>query len=152
MATFSISDAFLTSVYSIIRGQSHGLVYADGGGGTAKIRFMSGTPETDFSNLTSATALSGQVLWDASVVINDWDTFSDRLELNHQAHHSATATGTVQWFWYLVYDGYNNIDFQFIGTVGTSGTDLILPSTTITSGKKYKVTGLTLTINQDYTF
>ena len=72
MATFSISNGAMSDVYNHLKSANYGFTEYATGGGTASIKFMSGTPETDFSNLTAPNSLSGQVLWDKSVVANDW--------------------------------------------------------------------------------
>ena len=131
---------------------------------TGRICLMSGTIPTDFTDLTTRGSLSDQVLWaydnTGSFSNNSWET-----EQTGSAHTSsifdmknyaaATATGTAEWFWYSVGTSISSssaIYFQFIGTVGTSGTDLVLPTTSITSGKNYRIRGLRLQIAQDYTY
>jgi len=55
---------------------------------------------------------------------------------------SADATGTAGWFRAYDSDGTAIID----GTAGTSGTDLILDSASITSGQTVKINSWTITV------
>lgn len=57
---------------------------------------------------------------------------------------AASASGTASWFWYWTgtSTGYSaNVDKSVIGSIGGpgSGADLIISSTTITTGLQYKV-------------
>lgn len=58
---------------------------------------------------------------------------------------SANATGTATWFRALKSDGTTVL---FDGNVGTSGCDLNLNSTAISSGAAVSVTGLTFTASK----
>ena len=58
---------------------------------------------------------------------------------------SADNTGTATWFRVLKSDGTTAV---FDGTVGTSGCDLNLASTSIVSGEDISVTSLTITITE----
>lgn len=53
---------------------------------------------------------------------------------------SANASGTATWFRCLASDGTTVV---MDGNVGTSGTNLVLNSTTITAGATVKITGFT---------
>jgi len=80
---------------------------------------------------------------------------ADNIEL-YTEYNPATESGTVSWFSvFQIHDagGQSNpsaaagIYQPFLwGTVGTSGTDLIIPSTSILQGKNYRITGLRLDI------
>jgi hypothetical protein len=57
------------------------------------------------------------------------------------ADASANATGTAAWFRLLTSGAVAKID----GTVGTSGTDLIIDNTSIVAGQNVSATSLTIT-------
>jgi len=57
---------------------------------------------------------------------------------------SANATGTATWFRALKSDGSTVV---FDGSVGTSGCDISLGSTSITSGSSVGVTSMTFTVS-----
>lgn len=166
MATVSFGSGVLHNAYMQLTQSSgdHSLLHHTGGtnGDEAHIKMMSGTMPSDFTTLTGPNDLSGQVLWYTQGIGNKWDLTTDgnsmntQMTLNQTDYNVATASGTAEWFWYHVNDSttYNtgNIKFQFIGSVGTSGTDLILPSTSIVSGKYYRVRGITLTLQSEYTY
>lgn len=58
---------------------------------------------------------------------------------------SADNTGTASWFRVLKSDGSSKV---FDGTVGTSGCDLNLASTSIVSGEDVSVTSFTITLTE----
>lgn len=58
------------------------------------------------------------------------------------ADSSANATGTAAWFRSLKSDGTSPV---YDGSVGTSASDLIIPSTSITAGQVVSVNSGTLT-------
>ncbi len=55
---------------------------------------------------------------------------------------SADNTGTAGWFGIFASDGTTR---HIQGTVGTSGTDMIVDSTSFTAGQSFSVTSFTLT-------
>lgn len=63
------------------------------------------------------------------------------LTANAISNANAVASGTASWFRLCKSDGTPVID----GTVGTSGTDLIVDNTSINSGQQVSVTSLTVT-------
>lgn len=63
------------------------------------------------------------------------------LTANAIAGANAVASGTGAWFRLCKSDGTAVVD----GTVGTSGTDLIIDNTSINSGQSVSVTSLTVT-------
>ena len=79
-------------------------------------------------NATAAPAASGGVLTMNSITQDP----------------SANNTGTATWFRALKSDGSTVV---FDGSVGTSGCDLNLGSTSITSGASVAVTSMTYTVN-----
>ena len=109
-------------------------------GGSAKLRIYSGTQPTDANtaigaqvllstlicNATFAPAASGGVLT-LNAISNDTD---------------AAATGTATWFRLLKSDGTTVV---LDGTVGTSGADLNLNTTSIVQHATVSVTSATIT-------
>ena len=63
------------------------------------------------------------------------------LTANAISNANALASGTAAWFRLCKSDGTAVVD----GTVGTSGTDLIIDNTSINSGQTVSVTSLTVT-------
>ena len=63
------------------------------------------------------------------------------LTANAIASVNALASGTASWFRITTSGGTAKVD----GTVGTSGTDLIVDNTSIGSGQQVSVTSLTIT-------
>jgi len=131
------------------------------------LKLMSGTIPTDFSTLTSPADLIGQTLWKKQLTYGDIDknytthgdqTLSSSFEINMNNYQSARLSGTVEWFWLYQTtlasgdDGSGSIHWQMLGSVGTSGTDLILPTTSIVNSKSYRIRGLGFQLNQDYTY
>lgn len=109
----------------------------DGGTGAALLRIYDGsrpatggTATTLLAELTltdpSAAAASGGVLTLSSIAQDA----------------SANATGTATWFRIVQSDGTTHV---MDGSVGTSGSDLNLNSTSITSGGTVSVTSFTIT-------
>lgn len=63
------------------------------------------------------------------------------LTANAISNATAVATGTAAWFRLCKSDGTAVVD----GTVGTSGTDLIIDNTSVASGQTVSCTSLTIT-------
>lgn len=109
-------------------------------GGSALLRIYSGTQAA-----TPATAIGAQVLL-AELTCNA--TFAPGasggvLTLNSvTSDASANATGTATWFRLVQSDGTTVV---MDGTVGTSGCDLNINSTAISSGAEVAVTSATIT-------
>ena len=173
MATVTLSNGLLSSFYYRLTDFSDSSNeapynlhhYSSTTNFSSRLKLMSGTIPADFSTLTAANSLSDQVLWSHTLLdFEEWVTetanfggssLRNKALLNMNNYVQATQTGTAEWFWYSVPTGTSSdasIYFQFIGSVGTSGTDLILPTTSITSGKNYRIRGLELQIAQDYTY
>lgn len=109
-------------------------------GGSALLRIYDGTQATNPN-----TAIGSQVLL-AELTCNA--TFAPSasggvLTLNAiTSDSSANATGTASWFRLLKSDGTTAV---LDGTVGTSGSDLNINSTAISSGAAVAVTSATIT-------
>lgn len=107
-------------------------------GGTAKLRFYTGSAPAD-----CATAATGTLL--AELTCNA--TFAAAasggvLTLNAVTAANASATGTAGYF--RIYNSAGST-CHMQGTVGTSGTDAIVDSTSFTSGVQVSVTSWTFT-------
>lgn len=109
-------------------------------GGSALLRIYDGTQATNPN-----TAIGSQVLL-AELTCNG--TFAPSasggvLTLNAiTSDSSANATGTASWFRLVKSDGTTAV---LDGTVGTSGSDLNINSTAISSGAAVAVTSATIT-------
>lgn len=108
----------------------------DGGAGAGLFRIYDGTQPATCGSVTtllaeltmsdpSAAAASGGVLTMSSITDDS----------------SANATGTATWFRVVDSTGTCVMD----GTAGTSGTDLVLNSASISSGQNVSVTSFTIT-------
>jgi hypothetical protein len=113
----------------------------DAGTGAGKLRIYDGTggrPADADTAVTTQVLLAELTFSDPSISTNTggvltFDTITD--------DSSADATGTAVWF--RVVDSDNNAVFD--GDVSTSGSDLNLNSTSITSGGTVSVTSFTIT-------
>ena len=153
MATISFSQQALDVFYNNLKSNLNGSYNY--------IRLMSGTMPSDFSSMTNLSTLEPQVLWQKNLSGQNfwsWSSGDNYVTLN-TTFSTARNTGTAEWFW--VFDSANSNDpltggspdFQFIGSVGTVGTDLLVGSTSITSGKYYRITGLKLSLSAtEYTW
>lgn len=109
-------------------------------GANAKLRIYSGTPPSN-----AGSALSGNtVLVDIPLGSDYFATTSNGVlsKTGTWQDTSADATGTATFFRILTSADAARIQ----GTVGTSGADLNLSSTSITSGGTVTITGFTLTM------
>ena len=107
-------------------------------GTAARCIIYTGSPPAD-----CATAASGSVL--ATIICpSDWmnDAATGSKTLKGTWSVSASGTGTAGYF--RIYDsGVSVCSMQ--GTVGTSATDMIVDSTSFTSGQTFSITTFTLT-------
>lgn len=117
--------------------------------GTLKI--YTGSQPTDANTAVGAQTLLGTLTFSATafgassasgsagskVVTATANTITD--------DSSADATGTAAWFRVLKSDGTTIV---FDGSVGTSGCDLNLASTSIVSGEDISVTSFTITLTE----
>lgn len=113
--------------------------YADTGAGTAKLRIYTGAQPA-----TAETAASGTLLVEIPLIDPVFPaSVNGVLTMNDPASVAATASGTAGWF-RVVNPGGNTV---FDGSVGTSGADLIVATTTFTSGVAVDIlSGGTLTV------
>ena len=128
---------------------------SNGGEYRAKIRFMKGTIPADFTTLTTMDSRSADVLvtWQPSANLTI-DTTANPVVIESQ-YVNASASGTAAWFWWAVPDytsASSTIIQQMIGTIGTSGTDLVLASTTIVSGSPYRFSNLKFGMPTSFTY
>ena len=178
MPTVTFSKGLLSVFYDSMIGLSHQYNFinrsqtSNDNYSRTYMTLMSGTMPTDFSTLTVSTSLQSQVLWHTRLASTDFDneteihggnTINNKFVLNMENYVSAQQTGTVEWFrimqhnatgstQYTDYNDYSQLNWQIIGSVGTSGTDLILPTTSISNSKSYRIRGLEFTLNQDHTY
>jgi hypothetical protein len=119
----------------------------DAGAGAALIRIYDGTQPAD-----PDTAITSQVLL-AELTCSD-PAFGSAVDGTGKAtatasaitaDSSANATGTATWFRAVTSTGTAVID----GTVGTSGTDMILNTTSISSGQNVAITSWTFSVDEN---
>ncbi|MEO9231636.1 MAG: hypothetical protein ABI216_22160 [Devosia sp.] len=106
-------------------------------GGSAKLRIYSGTrPATG----GTATTLLAELVCNATFAPS---SSGGVLTLNAIAKDlSADATGTASWFRIVKSDGTTHV---LDGSVGVSGSDMNMPSTSITATLPVDVTSFTIT-------
>lgn len=125
----------------------------------AKFKLMKGTVPTDFTALTLPTSRSTDVLvtWGVKTSSGSWVENADNsLYLTSTDLAYATQSGTASWlWWYNPKHDSTSILQQAVFTVGTigSGSDFELVTTSIDSGKGYKlVNGPKVSLPTEYTF
>ena len=118
----------------------------DGGSGAGYVQILDGTRPADVD-----TAISTQNVL-AQLTLSD-PAFGAAADATPGAtatastitdDSSADATGTASWFRAFDSDGNAIID----GNVGTSSADMILDSTSITSGQTVSITSWTFTVGE----
>lgn len=123
------------------------------------VKLMKGAVPTDFTSLTSSTSRASDTLvtWVTSSV--GW-TFSNPVTNDTGLaeiscpYAVASASGIASWFWWYITQppATTNILVQLVGTVGTSGTDLVIANTTIIAGANYRFQNLKFDIPATYTY
>lgn len=110
-------------------------------GGSAVLRIYDGTQATNPNTAVGSQVLLAELTCNATFAAA---ASGGVLTLNSITNDSsANATGTASWFRLLKSDGTTAV---MDGTVGTSGSDLNLNSTSIASGAVVSVTSATITI------
>jgi hypothetical protein len=107
-------------------------------GVSAKLLIYTGTPPAD-----CATAASGSLLATLSLP-SDWMAAASGGSKAMSGTWSANASGTGTAGYYRITDSAGTTCHNQ-GTVGTSATDMIVDSTSFTTGQSFSVTAFTLT-------
>lgn len=120
--------------------------------GSGFIKIMKGSITTDFSDLTQADSRSEDVLLtlDPAQIVS---TVGDRTATISASHTAATASGTAAWFWWYQPTDTSPtaaIENQIAGTVGTSGTDLVIGDTALVQGQNYRLTNLIMKLPNSF--
>lgn len=129
------------------------------------VNLMKGAVPTDFTELTSPSSRSSDILVTWTTNQGGW-SYSDPLTnidgiANVSSPYSvASASGIATWFWWYNATGpaagdpaYRNYIYtQLVGTVGTSGTDLVIADTTIIAGANYRLLNLKFDVPTEYTY
>lgn len=113
---------------------------------SGKLRIYSGSQPADADATIGAATLLAELTMGATAFGSATSTASTNSVLTANAitqDSSADATGTAAWFRLWQSNGTTPI---LDGTVGTSGTDLIINSTAISSGAAVSASSLTLTL------
>lgn len=109
-------------------------------GGSALLRIYDGTQATNPNTAIGAQTLLAELTCNATFAPS---ASGGVLTLNAVTNDSsANATGTASWFRLVKSDGTTAV---MDGTVGTSGSDLNINSTAISSGAAVAVTSATIT-------
>lgn len=114
---------------------------------SGKLRIYDGTQPTDGDTALGAQNLLAELTMNATAFSGPSGTVSTNQVLTAGAITNATAalTGTAAWFRLLKSDGTTKI---MDGSVGTSGCDLNLNTTSIVSGVTVAVSSLTITLTK----
>ena len=118
---------------------------------SARFHIMQGAVPTDFTGLTSTSSRSSDILVSLDPAVTQATTTTDAVCTLSTAYATATRSGTATWFWWYVFSG-TNITRQIVGTVGTSGTDLVIGSDSITIGHQYRIIDFDFKVPTDYTY
>lgn len=113
---------------------------------SGKLRIYSGSQPADADASIGAATLLAELTMNATAFGSATSTASTASVLTANAitqDSSADATGTAAWFRLWQSNGTTPI---LDGTVGTSGTDLIINSTAISAGAAVSASSLTLTL------
>lgn len=113
---------------------------------SGKLRIYSGSQPADADASIGAATLLAELTMNATAFGSATSTASTNSVLTANAitqDSSADATGTAAWFRLWQSNGTTPI---LDGTVGTSGTDLIINSTAISAGAAVSASSLTLTL------
>jgi hypothetical protein len=121
------------------------------------IQLMKGSVPTDFSGLTSPTSRSSDILAAWSTGTGTWTysnpvTNGDGIARIDSPYVTASSSGIASWFWWYNVDRFDRILIQLAGTVGTSGTDMVMGDTTIIAGANYRFLNLKFDIPTEYTY
>lgn len=174
MMTYNLQDS---SSYGLLPAGGSGFT---GFFPAAYLAIMKGTVPSNFTSLTSYTSRSADELCSWWVTPgtggpshgfgNYFTPTASTVNANPNTietiYNSATASGTATWFWWMTrgYRGYtasfgnsswnDTLSCQIIGTIGTigSGSDLELPSTSITSGQLLRIVNLRLQLPSTYVY
>lgn len=113
-----------------------------GAGGSASLRFYSGTrPATNGAITTLLATLTCNATF-APAASGTTDGAAVTLTLNAITGANASATGTASWFRIYKSDGTT---FVMDGDVGTSGSDLNMTTTSFVSGQPVAVSSFVIT-------
>ena len=113
------------------------------------MRLMKGTVPTDFADLTSTSSRTDDILIEFPV-INDTSVGTGYKSYSN-TYYTALQSGTATWLWGYDSSGITLV-WQFVGTVGTAGTDLIIGDTAIIAGAKYRLVDIVFEFPQNYTY
>lgn len=121
------------------------------------IKLMKGSVPTDFTALVNTTSRASDTLvtWttgDAGFSFNDPLTNDDGIAVVSSGYAVASASGIATWFWWYSKTNTTTILAQLAGTVGTSGTDMVIADTTIIAGANYRFLNLKFDIPTEYTY
>lgn len=110
------------------------------------LRIYSGAQPTDADTAVGAQVVLAELTMNATAFGAATSTASTNSVMTANAitaDSSANATGTAAWF--RLWDSAGTVPL-IDGTVGTSGTDLIINSTAISAGAAVSASSLTLTL------
>lgn len=122
------------------------------------ISIYKGVVPTDFTGLTLPSSRSADMLVQFPVSSNIFDLttiVTTNPVIINTAFVLAAAAGTATWFrWYTVYAAGPAIVQQIIGTVGAtgSGADLEIPTTSIVSGRAYRIQNLRIQFPSSWSY
>lgn len=136
------------------------------------IHLMKGTVPSNLATLTTFSSRASDVLatWNTAAtstldLIVDPSAVGVAYTTPRQlsistSYNAATTAGVATWIWLVCRNTTSTsvvgdtVYHSIVGTVGVpgSGADLIIPNTSIASGKLYRIGGMVLTVPQTFTY
>ena len=107
----------------------------DGGSGAGYVEIRTGSQPADADTAATGTVLVTITLQDPAFGAATDATPGGRASMNGTPSQSASATGTAGWF--RAYDSAGNSIID--GSVATSGADMTIDNTSITSGQTVQI-------------
>ena len=112
------------------------------------MKLMEGPVPADFSELLTTSSFNDRLLVEFSSIYDTYDTSLVGRKLYTNSYYTALKSGTATWLW-----GYSSaLGFQFVATVGTENSDIIISNTAIIAGGQYRLSDITFEFPENYTY
>lgn len=121
----------------------------------SQFKIMKGTVPGDFSTLTAANSRGSDVLvaWNSTQF--NWANLAGNTSSMNTQYAAASQAGTATWFWWYM-PSTAAVDaapiWQIVGTVGTTGTDLVLDNAALVAGSTYRIYNFSFSIPENFTY
>lgn len=121
----------------------------------SQFRIMKGTVPANFSALTAANSRSTDVLLSWNSTQFNWANVAGTTSSMNTQYAQASQSGTASWFWWYmpISDAADAaLIWQIVGTVGSTGTDLVLDDPAIVSGSNYRINNFRFSVPETFTY